>query len=47
MDLYLAHGVIDVEEGEALEGDLLGHVEVDGFVIVDQVDFAWVMEVVP
>lgn len=35
VDLYLTHGVIDVQESETLERDLFGHVEVDGFVIVD------------
>ena len=40
MDLYLAHGSIYLLEIEALERDLLGYMEIEGFVVVDKIDFS-------
>jgi hypothetical protein len=47
VDLDLPHRVVDLQELQALERDLLGHAELQGFVIVDEVHFAYVRGRVP
>jgi hypothetical protein len=47
VDLDFTHGAAYFILGEALEGNLFGHVEVEGLVIVNEVDFSWVSDVIP
>ena len=47
MNLYLAHGPIHLLEAQPLKRDLLGNVEVQSFVLVDEVDLACVVSKVP
>ena len=47
MDLYLAHGSIDLVEVEALERDFLGYVEIEGLGVVDKVDLSLFVQEVP